>query len=654
MGRCITILFFLIVIRSNCPAQDRWKDSILFEMSKDNHDTTRALLLAQLGNYYKYKKPDSGLYYAYQGLALSRQIEFEKGQVNALGYIGITLIVLGNDAKALQVNLQAMKIAEENNLIPPKVAILGQLGMIHTRSGDYSKALTYNRESMKLADSLNDIGFYTNALNNIADTYLKMNQLDSALYYGQLAYDQPTYQQISFARHRALITLGKIQNGRGNNELALSYFKQSLPIILEFNRIIASNIAIAQLFHQQQMPDSSISYAQKALEMARKNGLYTDVIDASLLLSELYESRDLQKAIDFTKTAIAYKDSLYNLGRATALENFMSFDTQERQYEIETAKTAYQNEIKQYVLLAGLGVIVLIAFILYRNNRLKQKANKVLETALGNLKSTQAQLVQSEKMASLGELTAGIAHEIQNPLNFVNNFSEVNEELLTEMKDNLSQGKIDNAIALANDALENQKKINHHGKRADGIVKGMLQHSRASSNQRESTNINTLVDEYLRLAFHGMCAKDKSFNTAINTNFDESIGNINIVRQDIGRVILNLLNNAFYTVAEKSAFAKASADEGKQQGDKFEPTVSIATKKADGKVLISVKDNGIGIAPRSLDKIFQPFFTTKPTGQGTGLGLSLSYDIVKAHGGELNLQTVEGEGSEFTISLPSK
>ena len=275
-----------------------------------------------------------------------------------------------------------------------------------------------------------------------------------------------------------------------------------------------------------------------------------------------------------------------------------------------------------------------------------QAEKKRAEDALTELKSTQTQLIQSEKMASLGELTAGIAHEIQNPLNFVNNFSEVNKELLAEMKDEIDKGNMDEVKALANDVIDNEEKINHHGKRADAIVKGMLQHSRSSSGIKESTDINALCDEYLRLSYHGLRAKDKSFNATIKTDFDESIGNINIIPQDIGRVILNLLTNAFYAASlpPKGGF--------KDPQYKHEPTVWVSTKKEGNKVLISVKDNGPGVPQKVLDKIFQPFFTTKPTGQGTGLGLSLSYDIIKAHGGEIKVETKEGEGSTFTIILP--
>jgi len=252
--------------------------------------------------------------------------------------------------------------------------------------------------------------------------------------------------------------------------------------------------------------------------------------------------------------------------------------------------------------------------------------------------------VQSEKMASLGELTAGIAHEIQNPLNFVNNFSEVNKELLIELKEAINKGNIDDANTIANDVIENSEKINHHGKRADAIVKGMLQHSRSDTGTKEPTNINALADEYLRLSYHGLRAKDKSFNATINTDFDKSIGNINIVPQDIGRVLLNLYNNAFYAVSERRKLLATS----------YEPLVSVTTEKSGNQIFITVSDNGNGIPQKVVDKIFQPFFTTKPTGQGTGLGLSLSYDIVKAHGGEIKVETREGEGTEFIIQLSSK
>ncbi len=272
-----------------------------------------------------------------------------------------------------------------------------------------------------------------------------------------------------------------------------------------------------------------------------------------------------------------------------------------------------------------------------------EESNTALQQSLEELKAAQQQLIQSEKMASLGELTAGIAHEIQNPLNFVNNFSEVSKELLDEMKTELELGNTTGAKEIAGDVIQNLEKILHHGKRADGIVKGMLQHSRTSSGQKELTDINALCDEYLRLAYHGLRAKDKSFNAKFETSFDEAAGKVNVVPQEIGRVVLNLINNAFYAVSERKAKGEAG----------YEPTVAVATRKKNNRVEISVSDNGTGIPQKVVEKIFQPFFTTKPTGQGTGLGLSLSYDIVKAHGGELNVETREGEGTTFIISIPT-
>jgi signal transduction histidine kinase len=329
----------------------------------------------------------------------------------------------------------------------------------------------------------------------------------------------------------------------------------------------------------------------------------------------------------------------------------LTFEEEQRKKEIEAAKIAYQNNIRTGLLLAGLAAFSLIAFVLYRNNRQKQKANLALheqklkvESALQELKSTQAQLIQSEKMASLGELTAGIAHEIQNPLNFVNNFSEINAELSEEILEAAAKGDLEEVKALATDIKSNQEKIREHGKRADSIVKGMLQHSRSSAGAKEPANISALADEYLRLSYHGMRAKDKSFNATIKTDFDPELPLVPVVAQDIGRVLLNLFNNAFYAVNERK----------KIEGDGYAPEVVVQCGRADSAnaIQITVSDNGPGIPESIKEKIFQPFFTTKPTGQGTGLGLSLSYDIIKAHGGELALAQTQDTGTSFVIRLP--
>lgn len=288
------------------------------------------------------------------------------------------------------------------------------------------------------------------------------------------------------------------------------------------------------------------------------------------------------------------------------------------------------------LVFSGLGIV------LYRNNVQKQKANQILAKILNDLQTTQSQLIQSEKMASLGELTAGIAHEIQNPLNFVNNFSDVNRELIDEAEQEMNNGNVPGVRNLLNEIRENELKIITHGKRADAIVKGMLQHSRTGKGEAEPTDLNNLTDEYLRICYHGYRAKDKSFNVELKTEFDPSLQKISIVPQDIGRVILNLLTNAFDAVKEKK----------RRQPDQYEPAVLLRTRKEGNQVILQVKDNGLGIPPSLIDKIFQPFFTTKPSGQGTGLGLSLAYDIVKAHKGELWVESREGEYSEFNLRLP--
>ena len=413
---------------------------------------------------------------------------------------------------------------------------------------------------------------------------------------------------------------------------------------------------LAQIFLEKKQNDSCISYARKALKFSEERGFKNHVQRAYEYLYQAYENTYLKDSVyKYYRLATAAKDSLYSTQK-TRQTQALDFREQSRKQQAEQKKLQFKNTVRMYAMLAAIVIFILIAYLLYINNRNRKKANTilqqqkdVLQSTIAELKSTQAQLIQSEKMASLGELTAGIAHEIQNPLNFVNNFSEVNQELIIELVDEVDKGNTEEVKAIAGDIKENSEKINHHGKRADAIVKGMLQHSQTSKGQKEPTDINALCDEYLRLSYHGLRAKDKSFNAILKTDFDNSIGKINIIPQDIGRVILNLITNAFYAVAEKK----------KQMGNDYEPIVTVSTKHSPllgrgvgGEVEIKVADNGNGIPASIKDKIFQPFFTTKPTGQGTGLGLSLAYDIVKAHGGDIKLISDIKTGTTFKIILP--
>jgi two-component system, NtrC family, sensor kinase len=408
------------------------------------------------------------------------------------------------------------------------------------------------------------------------------------------------------------------------------------------------NARKAEYYLEASKMDSAFYYASEVTNYARTASLIKQ-LGALVLMGKYYRALpNTDSTLSYLERYYALKDSLYG-NKVVEQAQSMAFNDMQRQKELMAEKAAFQNRLIVYFLSAAAIFLTGLAYILWHTKRKEQNAKILvqqqkdkLEQALDKLKSTQSQLIQSEKMASLGELTAGIAHEIQNPLNFVNNFSEVNIDLIRELKDEVIKGNLNEVREIADDIESNSEKINNHGKRADAIVKGMLQHSRTSSGQKELVDINALCNEYLRLAYHGLKAKDQSFKASYHLDPDKIMPHANIVPQDIGRVLLNLLNNAFYAVKEKHQTNVAG----------YEPTVTVTTKKVEDKVEVSVKDNGNGISQKLLDKIFQPFFTTKPTGEGTGLGLSLSYDIVKAHGGELKIETKEGEGTEFIMVLP--
>ena len=653
MKKLAIIILLLIECGGGFSQSRHTIDSLQHQLANAKNDTSRIDILIDLCLQYRLGSADSSILYGEQALQLAKKINYPQGEILAISFMGITTAQLGDLPKALEMAFRALQIAKSNSLDSITSPTLNHIGEIYLTLKDYPKALYYFLKQKKIYESIEMDEGFGYALYDIGNVYEEMNELDSARsyelqaaeFFGKNGRDEPLVFK----------TLGNTEMKLGNRERALNYYRQSLQIAIQNNERRASAYVynkLAEFYKKANQPDSAIYYARKGLDESFAIVQKKSLQEAAALLSELYEPTDTKESLRYLKIADAYKDSLFGAGNLQSIQVLIN-QQEEHQNEIEASRIRYQNNLRQYALIAGVGILFLIALILYRNNREKQKTNKVLNSTLTDLKSTQAQLIQSEKMASLGELTAGIAHEIQNPLNFVNNFSEVNEELLTEMKDEMSKGKIEEALAIANDVIENQKKINHHGKRADAIVKGMLQHSRSSSAVKEPTDINKLADEYLRLAYHGLRAKDKSFNATLKTDFDESISNINIIPQDIGRAVLNLINNAFYAASLPSPENTGINSGGFSHSDKnSNPTVWVSTKKTGDKVLISVRDNGPGIPQKALDKIFQPFFTTKPTGQGTGLGLSLAYDIVKAHGGEIKVETKEGEGSEFIIHLP--
>jgi two-component system, NtrC family, sensor kinase len=634
-------------------------DSFKHQLTLEKEDTNRVLMMSYLAWHYSIWNPDSGIVYGQKALALAKQIKFPRGEARALiGLAGVSS-TQGDLPKTLEYGFKALRIVEENHFLQEKAMCFTAIGNQFSELDGNPKEISYYQEADSIYSSLKDKSSmgYWEILNKseIARVLFWANPTDSTLVYMQGLLDSTMHSD--YWHIWCLIGFAEMEFQLDKHEAALDYARQSIEILKNYKFHYGLTFAyadVAEFFKELNQTDSSIYYGRQALTEAKDLEFKREILEISLLLAEQYESKDIKEALYFRKVYDSANDEMYGEKKTQSLQKIVS-EEQQRQRNIEAERVAYQNRLKQYVLLSGLGVFLLIAFLLYRNNRNKQKANNLLaqqkqkvESTLTELKSTQTQLIQSEKMASLGQLTAGIAHEIQNPLNFVNNFSDVNKELVDELQHELKAGKIDDAIAISNDIKENEDKINHHGKRADAIVKGMLQHSRSSTGVKEPTDINVLADEYLRLAYHGIRGKDSSFNVTLKTDFDNTIGNVNIIPQDIGRVFLNLYNNAFYAVNEKK----------KQQPENYEPSVSVSTKKINDKpdsyrVEIKVNDNGNGIPQNIVDKIFQPFFTTKPTGQGTGLGLSLAYDIVKTHGGDIRVATKEGEYSEFSVILPS-
>ncbi len=646
-------------------------DSLKNIINRQRKDTTEVHAFIRLSDIYNYRNIDSAIAYIQQGLLLARQLNYAKGEANCYIWLGASESNTGNYSQSILHIYDALRIYEKLHDKDGIIVTHLALQSMYRKASDYKNALVHAFEVKRLAEPTDAKGtiVFTNLplmpliFAEIAATYLEMNKLDTALFYARKAMKQ------NLLFHGAewnfpYQLLGNIEAKQKKYNRALEIYRSAILLAIQ-NGFPKDTLdiynSISRLYKDMHKLDSAVYYAKEITNKKNSFSWGKILLEATTTLAQTYKLKgDKDSALKYIEISNALKDSIYSQDEQRKLQG-LTFNEQMRQQEIESEQAQYKSKVKMYALIGVLVVLLLIAGILWRNNRYRQRAYALLqkqkreteqqkaktEQTLEELKTAQAQLIQSEKMASLGELTAGIAHEIQNPLNFVNNFSDVNKELIEELKSEKSKIKSERdeqlEEELLNNIAQNLDKINHHGKRADAIVKGMLQHTRTSTGQKEPTGINALCDEYLRLSYHGLRAKDKDFNANFTTDFDESIGKIEVVPQDIGRVLLNLYNNAFYSVNEKK----------KALNGTFEPMVEVSTKRTGDKIEISVRDNGTGIPKKVLDKIFQPFFTTKPTGQGTGLGLSLSYDIIKAHGGKIKVETKEGEGVEFIIQLQS-
>ena len=525
--KILNIATLLLLASGTCYAQTKEVvDSLKSILVTTKNDTTKIYAQANLCDVYRFGNIDSSTFYGQQALKLARKINFIPGQILALGFLTAPAQQQGDYPKTLQLGFEAIQLAKEHHLDVLAAPALSNMAAVYANLKDYQKAIDYSHQQILLeltghsdrqVDRVLAYGYL-----QLGDLYRLNNQLDSAEYYEQKAVI--SFEKLNYNEPAAYHILGDIAVKSGRNNEALHYYKISEQNAIRGNRlrtIAGVYTSISEYFKNLNQPDSALYYAHKGLEVSQRLGQKSSSLAAAQLLSGLYEQTDPKESLHYLKIADAYRDSLFGEVNLKAIQTIVARE-KERQQELEAAKVAYQNRLKLYLLLTGLAFLLLISFILYRNYKKSKKANQTLKNTLDDLKSTQSQLIQSEKMASLGELTAGIAHEIQNPLNFVNNFSEVNNELLDDLKEAIAKNDQAEIEAIFKDLKENESKVTSHGKRAESIVKGMLMHSRGSSGQKEPTDINALADEYLRLSYHGFRAKDKSFNADFKLEADES------------------------------------------------------------------------------------------------------------------------------------
>ena len=619
---------------------------------------------------------DRSISYYEKAIALAQRLNDKQYLGNCYQNIAINYMMQSNFSRALSYQQKALSIHNELNNENGIAYVTLNMGITYKSMEDNSKAKLFFLRAAEIARKIHLVNVELYAYSNLASTYEKLHDNDSSYIYSMKSVALAK-QMGDIGMSASGLSAAATARANGNKyEEAEKLGKEAMEVADSSKQplnIFQAYSAMGFILKKQEFYQKAIPFYEKAFSFLKKSDIYDVQIGKFYdQLSQCYEKTgNYAKALSNYKLFAEITDSARskdNIRKATELS--MNYDFEKKQ-EVQRTGQKLKDDMahsKQVALIAALAIFLLLALAAFAGFKNKQKANallkkqkKEIESTLGQLRSTQAQLVQSEKMASLGELTAGIAHEIQNPLNFVNNFSDINKELLQELKEEADKGNITEVKTIADDVIGNEEKINHHGKRADAIVKGMLQHSRSSTGRKEPTDVNSLCDEYLRLSYHGLRAKDKNFNAALKTEFDDSIQKINIIPQDIGRVLLNLYNNAFYACKERrDALYASHALAASHNENEYEPTVSISTKRIADIVEIKVSDNGNGIPNTIVDKIFQPFFTTKPTGEGTGLGLSLSYDIVKAHGGELKVENKVdegnpdkfGKGTTFIIQLP--
>ena len=622
-------------------------DSLRRLLALPQTDYDRVEVLCQVSDQLWTQNTDSAAVYANKALVIARRIHYLQGEGEALNRLGAALRE-SNLARALEVFQQSLRLAETTKDQALMAQNLRSIGIIYVYLRDKPQALAYYFRALKIGEALHDDRRVVIELSNIGLAYDLFGPLDSAQLYQQRALTMA--RRLHTPTNYILYGLGNAARKRGEIAPARIFYRESIAESRKVHHLRSLNFAyvgLAQLYQQIGRSDSCIYYARLGCQAAQANGFLRGVLNASTLLTQDFRARSKpDSALKYQSLMLVMKDTLFGQEKVMRLQN-LNYREQQRTREMAASQEALRSRYRTYALLAGVVALLVLALILARHGRQQELAKEALERSLAELKTAQDQLVQREKMAFLGELTAGIAHELQNPLSFVKNFAEVSSDLVDEITgERREPGR--NA-GLEGEILaglkQNLLQISQHGQRATSIIKGMLEHSRTGTAQRQATNINELVEESLRLAYQGLRTKEKDFNAELAVTLDPALPSASVVPQDISRVLINLFTNAFHAVQARQ----------RQQPDAaYQPEIAVRTQAVPGAIEIRIRDNGIGMSEAVKARIFQPFFTTKSVGDGTGLGLSLSHDVVTTgHGGTLTVESREGEGTEFVVTLPT-
>lgn len=680
---------------------EKAKDTLLAAIEivkKTGNESEEANIYATIGNILSFNsRYKVALEYNQKALEISRKLNNKASYAKQLTNVAITQRYTGDYGESLANLMEALKISEELEDTATIIEIYLAMGFVYSFVDQLDEALKSQEKALEIYKLIDDSTGIARIYNDMGAAEMSAGHFDKALELHRAALKIRLNTTEFYNTYASYNYIGRILEDKGEIKAAVENFEKGLHYaqlagykisiadthlslgeiylklpdtgraMQQFNKVwdisheiqdgtgeVRSAIQMASVYLKKNQQRKALNWLRKAENAVSSTPLiyvkeiYRKIAESYFQLGDFENAYLNRVKYDEVKDSVAVSENMERITRLTnklEFENKMALQKESNQKMMALQQVRINRErLTRNIFMSGMLLALVLGIIVFIRFLEKKKLNNKLNETLANLRATQTQLVHAEKMASLGELTAGIAHEIQNPLNFVNNFSEVSVDMIDELTEEMEKGNQDEINDLTIEIKQNLEKITQHGKRASSIVKGMLEHSRSGSSEKSLTDINALAEEYLRLAYHGLRAKNKSFQADFQFEADASLPKINVVAQDIGRVLLNLINNAFYAVSERT----------KQSDKDFKPVVIISTKYLGEKIEIVVKDNGTGIPEEIENKIFQPFFTTKPTGHGTGLGLSMSYDIItKGHGGELNVKTIDGKGTEFIILLPN-